>query len=149
MKKYLGIAQNVLFKPITVPTLSSHAQIEITSFCNLDCVFCPRRHLVGAPKHMPLDQFKNIFDQILPSNINLSGQGEPLLHPNIPDIIRYCREGGAAVNFPTNLTVPKSLMTEIVEAQPNLLKISIDAASPETYLKIRRKDCFQQHTWKY
>jgi len=114
MRKYLGIAQNVLFKPITVPTLPSHAQIEITSFCNLDCVFCPRRHLVGAPKHMPLDQFKDIFDQILPSNINLGGQGEPLLHPNIADIIRYCREGVAAVNFPTNLAVPKSLMTESI-----------------------------------
>jgi len=93
---------------------------------------------------MSIKLFKQIIDEIRPSNVNLSGLGEPLLHPNIFEMIKYAKRKGSVVNVPTNLTLPKKVMVKLVESQIDQLKISLDASTPETYTKIRRKDWFNR-----
>jgi len=74
----------------------------------------------------------------------LSGLGEPLLNPDIFKMIRYCKERGAIVNFPTNLNVPNQTIEKLVGAGPHQIKVSIDAATPETYKIVRQKNSFQK-----
>jgi len=86
--------------------------------------------------------WKKIIRELCPTNINVSGIGEPFLHPDIFEIIQYARENGAAVNCATNFTRVKGRHRRIVESGINQLKVSIDAACPETYRIIRGEDAF-------
>jgi radical SAM protein with 4Fe4S-binding SPASM domain len=79
-----------------------------------------------------------------PTNINVSGIGEPFLHPDIFKIIRYAKEQGAAVNCATNMTRVKNRHREIVESGIDQLKVSIDAVDAQTYKTIRGEDYFEQ-----
>lgn len=68
-------------------------QIEITNACTLRCANCTR--LVGhhaKPFMMTLDQFKEALDSVLdaPNRIGITG-GEPLIHPQFPEICEYIR----------------------------------------------------------
>ena len=47
-----------MLKPIT------YAYLETTNYCNLDCSFCNRKEVIGALKHMPLSQFREMLDKI-------------------------------------------------------------------------------------
>jgi len=141
-RRMADLAAAALAKPLKIRQMPVHLQVEISTFCNLNCVMCPRTRLVKKPDHMILNRFSTLFHAVRPATINLSGLGEPLLHPQISDIIRFCRSGGAAVNFPTSLAVPTGAMAPLVESGIDQLKISIDAATPETYRSIRGKDCF-------
>ena len=84
--------------------------IEITTKCNLACTFCYHRELTEEQKiHMDFDLFKKIIDEAkiykLPA-INLNGLGEPVTHPRLVDMIKYCKDANIEdIMFHTNGTV--------------------------------------------
>jgi hypothetical protein len=70
------------------------AWLEVTDICNLQCEGCYRQRLTG---HKPLEQIK---EEILffkrwrnPDNVSIAG-GEPLVHPEIIDIVAFIAENG-------------------------------------------------------
>jgi radical SAM protein with 4Fe4S-binding SPASM domain len=145
IKKMIGygiITKNVICRPLIVKSLPRHVQIEITTFCNMNCLSCGRRYIIDKPKHMSYETFKKVYDEIRPRNINLSGLGEPTMNPEVFKMITYARKNGSIVNFPTNLTLPKSVMDKLVKSQIDQIKVSIDAASKEGYKKVRKYDKF-------
>ncbi|MEM8501095.1 MAG: radical SAM protein [Pseudomonadota bacterium] len=139
---YGHLAKNAILKPLTVKQLPAHIQIEITTYCNQDCLSCGRRDIIHDPKHMSFEQFKHIYDQIQPENINLSGLGEPLTNPEVFDMIKYSREHGSIVNFPTNLTLNERVITDLIDSQIDQIKVSIDAIDKDTYIIVRQSDWF-------
>ena len=138
------MAFNGFFKPYYAISLPKHVQVEVTTFCNMNCLSCGRRDIIEKPYHMQFAELKKIFDAIQPHNINLSGLGEPLLNPDIFKMIAYCKSKGAVVNFPTNLNVSSKLIPKLVEAGPQQIKVSIDSATPETYRKVRKANAFER-----
>jgi len=135
----------VLRKPLVVPTRPLHFQLEPVIGCNLRCRMCqvpdypPERRA-----NMTADCFRNIFDQIRPLRVALSGAGEPFLNPDLLAIVRHAKAGGAAVLTTTNFSLCAGKAEEIVDSGLNLIKVSLDAARPETYLKIRGRDFFDR-----
>lgn len=79
--------------------------IEITNVCNLQCDFCPRTR--RRPEFMKVEMFKKILDQIKVHTeyIYLHVKGEPLLHPEIDQLLDLCYEKGFKVNLTTNGTL--------------------------------------------
>lgn len=70
------------------------AWLEVTDVCNLHCEGCYRQRLTG---HKPLEEVK---EEILffkrwrnPDNVSIAG-GEPLVHPQIVDIVAFIAENG-------------------------------------------------------
>jgi radical SAM protein with 4Fe4S-binding SPASM domain len=86
--------------------------------------------------------WRKVIDEIRPTNINVSGIGEPFLHPNIFKIIRHAKSRGATVNCATNFTRVKGKHREIAESGIDQLKVSIDATQADTYQAIRGEDAF-------
>ncbi len=68
------------------------AWLEVTDICNLHCEGCYRSTLTG---HKPLEEIKEelrFFKRWRnPDNVSIAG-GEPLLHPDICEIIAYIHE---------------------------------------------------------
>lgn len=144
MFTYFKIIPDIVFQPLTVSHLPLHLQIETTTVCNFNCITCPRADLIKRPKDMNLETFKIVYDQIKPRRINLSGLGEPLTHKDIFKISSYASKKGSIVNFPTNFTLARRSMSKFINSGISQLKVSIDAASRDTYFKIRGADRFEE-----
>ncbi len=76
--------------------------IEITNICNLNCSFCKEDKRKKAS--LTLEQFKHILSKIKghTDHIYLHVKGEPLIHPDIDNIINIAKEYGFNVNITTN-----------------------------------------------
>jgi radical SAM protein with 4Fe4S-binding SPASM domain len=92
---------------------------------------------------MSLEIFKKVVNQSVCSRlvkpiIILIGLGEPLLNPNIAHMVFYAKNKGLNTQMTSNFTVvnPK-ILEDFVKAQLDILCISVDAASPALFERIR------------
>lgn len=78
--------------------------IEITNVCNLSCPFCEPDHRKKA--YMTKEQYRHILKEIKPYTdyVYLHVKGEPLLHPNINELIEETTNEAIQVNLTTNGT---------------------------------------------
>src|SRR5512135_2748921 len=81
--------------------------------CNLRCPFCHNRELVlesGSMEEVPID----LIEEYLRENaefldgVVVSG-GEPTIHSDLPDLLRWLRSLGTKVKLDTNGTNPEML----------------------------------------
>ena len=91
---YLKALNNVVFKPLTMRQLPIHIQLEPTTYCNLDCKACKRIEHIQQANHLNLENFMSILKQIHLQKISFSGEGEPLMHPHLFEMIRQAKEFG-------------------------------------------------------
>lgn len=119
-----------------VTTLS----LEITRYCNLVCPMCPARTHPVKPKHMPLEQVKEIIEKFTHLKaFNIIGWGEPLMYPQWIELMDYLNEHEIALTFTTNGTLFNE--ENIVPIHPRAyVAISIDSVDPDAYRKIRGVD---------
>ena len=95
--------------------------IEVASECNERCVHCYIPHELKT-NSMNLNLFNNIIDEgrnMNIINVTLSG-GEPLLHKDIIQILKKCRESDLSVNLLSNLTLLSSEVLEEMKRNPLL-----------------------------
>ncbi len=113
--------------------------IEPTNHCNLHCPECVSGsgELTRPVGYMSLDNFKKIIDQIYKHTIvlNLYLQGEPYLHPRLPEMIAYAKEKRLFVSLSTNANILPKLS---VDTLPHHLIISADGATQEAYAAYRK-----------
>lgn len=141
--RYAWGVVTMLRRPIVNRDYPIHMQLESTDACNLNCTTCSRDVIVDKASILPEEHWKTVIDQIKPANLNVSGIGEPFLHPEIFSIIRFAKSRGAAVNCATNFTRVNGRHRELVESGIDQLKISIDATDPETFRLIRGEYLWQ------
>ena len=131
-----------------------HIRLEVASTCNLACIMCP----FGAPggygpadgiRFMTMEVFKAVEPMLSRAlTINAFGLGEPFLSPHFMPILRRSRalNADAIVFCSTNgVTYPERTITAIVaERLVNVLQISVDGATKETYEHVRVGGRFDQ-----
>jgi len=123
----------------------------LTEGCNLRC-----RHCWIAPKYqseankypaMDLDLFKSIIKQAKPlglSGVKLTG-GEPLLHPEIKEILEYIRSEDLRLTVETNgvLCTPE-LAEKMAACKEPFVSVSLDGAKAATHEWVRGVEgCFE------
>ena len=91
--------------------------IEIINYCNLACPFCVKT--TREKKMMTKDEFSYVLDEIKPYTdyIYLHVQGEPLMHPDIKDLLVIAYEKGFFVNITTNTTLLSKKIDLLVNAK--------------------------------
>jgi radical SAM protein with 4Fe4S-binding SPASM domain len=90
---------------------------------------------------MAFDFYRGIVDQIASRSykVILHNWGEPLLHPEIVDMVEYASRKGLATELSTNLnTLPDRMPADLVRAGLERIVISIDGATQESYENYRR-----------
>jgi MoaA/NifB/PqqE/SkfB family radical SAM enzyme len=116
--------------------------LEPTNRCNLDCVTCVRNVWEETLGQMSTATFERILaglqDFDPPPTVFFGGFGEPLAHPQLSEMIARVKHLGAQVELITNGT----LLTEhaarlLIEAGLDVLWVSIDGATPESYADVR------------
>ncbi len=112
------------------------AQIVPMRRCNLSCAYCNEYDDVSKP--VPLDEMLRRIDHLArlgTSIITISG-GEPLLHPDLDQIIARIRHHGRMAGMITNgyLLVPERIQ-RLNRAGLDHLQISIDNVNPDEISK--------------
>ena len=119
--KYLKAIQRVFDdKPI-------HCNLFVTDKCNLDCHYC--NEYDNSKPHPTLQDLQRRIDKIVDLGvikIALVG-GEPLLHPQICDVVRYIKSKGLTASISTNGWLLKPAMVDrLVEAGLDIVQVSVD-----------------------
>jgi MoaA/NifB/PqqE/SkfB family radical SAM enzyme len=130
------------------------AQIVPTRRCNLACSYCNEYDHTSLP--VPLEEMRSRIDRLAALGtciITLSG-GEPLLHPDVCEIVRHIRRRGAIATIITNgYRLTPKLIGGLNAAGLDSLQISIDNVRPDEVskksLKVleRRLRELARHAW--
>lgn len=133
---------SVLFKKSFVWAYPYSITIEPITTCNLYCEECPtgKKTLTRSSGKIELELFKKLIDQVSKKTfyLNLYLQGEPFLHPEITEMIKYAINKKMFVCVSTNghfLDTDNCL--KVVKSDLQKIIISLDGATEETYLKYR------------
>jgi len=116
--------------------------VDINNVCDLKCPLCPTgRGDKGAPRgFMKFGDFTKVLDELGPylTKVELYNWGEPLLHRELIDMIRYAKEKKVPVVISTNLNALSPQKAQaLIETKIDKIFVSCDGASPETYSKYR------------
>jgi radical SAM protein with 4Fe4S-binding SPASM domain len=110
---------------------------------------CPRKSLINKPGYMSFELFEKMIEEISRSwflfELILSGFGEPLLHPRILDMIKLAKSKGVPkVRLTTSAVLLKRDTAKKIICESGLdeIGLSLDASTPETYLKMKRSHDF-------
>ncbi len=130
--------------------VASHRPIElymqIASACNLDCYMCSEhnrpqewRRGRGATS-LPPELFEKVERELFPyaRRLTIGVGGEPTISPHFLDYVRRAHATGLDVHVMTNGTrIRNAEAAETLARCTKSMEVSVDAATPETYERIR------------
>src|SRR5262249_55970672 len=123
--------------------------IEPTNLCNLACPTCPTG--TGKIKPLPqmtLERFDRVIEQVAPKmrNIALWNYGEPLLNRELPHMIAHAKKAGVGVvKVSSNVHfLDGERGAAILQSGLDVLILSVDGATAETYGKFRKEGDFER-----
>lgn len=111
-----------------IPPNPEVAQIEITNRCNFNCLMCQRVSLKVPLKDMDLSLYKQVIDKLEGiKEIILTGWGEPLIHPDLLEMIKYAKKKGKWVSLTSNGSLlTRDFAKKIIQAGLDSISFSID-----------------------
>lgn len=140
LKSYIFRESRVTGGPLTLA-------IESTAKCNLFCPMCPRENIHFPARDMELSTFKKILDEgkdFLEFAVPY-GVGEPLLNPDIFDMIAYCKAVGVPSGISTNGTVlTGETSRRLIKSGLDYIIFAFDGASKDTFERYRKGAQFEK-----
>jgi len=146
-----GIVANLLLfheeqrmRPVVMRSRAIGIEIELTNRCNLACIQClrsrgGRRYGLGE---MDFEVYQRVLSQFpFAINLSLNGFGEALLYRRFFDVVAYSRRRlpWAKIGIYSNgLLIDEARAERLPGSGLTELNVSIDAATAETYARVRR-----------
>lgn len=129
---------NLVYRRLRPWSWPVHIAVEITNYCTLKCKVCPTG--IGTMSRQPAAIAPTLFERLMNEvgphllTASLWGWGEPLLHPQLADILRITQDRGVATLLSTdgqNLDDEKVLQA-LIKYPPTYLIVCIDGLTDET-----------------
>jgi radical SAM protein with 4Fe4S-binding SPASM domain len=149
--KTKDLIKNKALRPQEItPDFPSRINIEPTNQCNLRCRMCPRGDLTRPVGEIDMDLFDKLAQEIsrhAPAEVRLHKDGEPLKNPRIFEMIDHIKTVAPStlLNMDTNaLLLDEEKANKILDSKLDVLLFSVNAATAETYKKVRGSTKYDQ-----
>lgn len=152
-KKFLnlvlaGFQYKFLRNPI-VKTYPIRLIVDPANMCNLRCPLCPTGQLKPTRNKtvMDLTHYKHLVDEVSDYlfEIDLYNWGEPFLNPALFEMIEYAQKKNIRTTMSSNFNILNDTMArQLVKSGLEQLTLSIDGASPESYIQYRVRGNFER-----
>lgn len=116
-----------------------YLEISPSGICNHRCIFCAFDYLGYQSRFIDTESLKKFLTQAANFGIKsvmYSGEGEPLLHKDIAELILHTRKLGIDVAITSNGVFLNQDISEECLGSLSWMRISLDAATSDTYAKI-------------
>lgn len=125
--------------------------IEVTTECNFNCIQCIRATWQDPLCHMTHETFQSILKSIdnLPNleSVHFGGFGEPMMHPEIFDMIEALKNKGLRVEMISNASyLTEANIHKLIDLELDILYTSLDSPDEANYNEIRLGADFQNVT---
>lgn len=127
----------------------SQVIVDLNEACNYECVHCPQGKMKKEGKlssiRLPKELNRKMVDEVarhgkgITQQIRYTADGEPFLHPDIMEILKYAiLNSGTMVSVTTNGSLlDEEKMTDLQDMGLGLIDFSLDAFYEDTYSEIR------------
>ncbi len=143
LKAVLATRRNVLAaeRGATPPHGPYMAELDITYRCNCRCQMCQRWQ---DPRRgeLTLEEYQKLaatLGRMGAHQVSVAG-GEPLVRPDVFDIIRAFSSRGMSVNLCTNGLLLESRHQAVCDSAPTCVTVSLDGATAESHDRIRGRE---------
>jgi radical SAM protein with 4Fe4S-binding SPASM domain len=118
-----------------------YVEISPSGACNHRCTFCAFDYVGYQTRFIETGVLKERLTEMAGAGVKsvmYAGEGEPLLHRDIAEIIRHTTETGIDVGLTTNGVLLSRDTAERIIGHTAWIKVSLNAGTPETYARIHR-----------
>ena len=144
LANYQRYQREMRTRPLVMTSSPPAMEIELTNRCNLACVQCLRSRGLKpyALGDIDFENYQRILAQFpYVMNLCLNGFGEPTLHTQFFDIVAYTRRERPWCKigiYSNGMLIDEGKAYRLMDCGLTELDISIDAADPDTYRRVRR-----------
>lgn len=118
-----------------------YIEIAPSGACNHRCIFCALDYLDYKPSFLDTRALKSAVRQATRlgvKSVMYAGEGEPLLHRDICDIVRFTKDRGIDVSMTTNgVLFTKDISDKILKSL-SWVRVSLNAGTAKTYAEVHR-----------
>lgn len=118
-----------------------YAEISTSGACNHRCTFCSVDYIGYKSVFINRQTLKEFFisgEKLGLKAVMFAGDGEPLLNPEINEIVKDAKYHNIDTSFTTNGVHIKDSFIEEAMVDVSWLKVSLNAGTPEVYEKVHR-----------
>lgn len=129
-----------LFPEISTFRLPRVIIAEATNTCMLKCPICPTAHAMRRKTgNMGMPTFRRLVDQIdwKIDKMDFGYSGEPLMNPQIFEMISYAGKKAIPTGFDTNGMLIERFVEDIISSKLRSITVSLDGVSNESLTKYR------------
>ena len=134
---------NFLHRPVKPWNMPLHVQVELTNYCNLRCPVCPTGGGAIDRKRCSISPFlfEKFMEEMSPHLLTMSlwAWGEPLLHPQLREILRIAAKYPVVSFLSTNgqNLNNDTIIKAILDFPPTYLIVAIDGLTDQSNSQYR------------
>jgi wyosine [tRNA(Phe)-imidazoG37] synthetase (radical SAM superfamily) len=145
LKKYITWQRNagITGAGHTLPNLAPISiNLDLTSACNFSCPHCVDSKIINTGEYLTIEDVKISLDTLKSRgllSVILLGGGEPTLHKDFSEIVKYIKRIGLQLGIVTNGSrLGRTANVAGLLEKHDWIRVSLDAASQETFVKLHR-----------
>lgn len=118
-----------------------YVEVSPVGHCNHRCTFCAVDYIGYKPRSLDYKVLARCIQNMSErgvKSIMFAGEGEPLLHKEINDVVSWTKANGIDVAFTTNGVLMNDKFIEESLHNVTWIKVSLNAGDPDVYAQVHK-----------